>query len=527
MTRAARAGSLLAAFVLLSLTTRGLLLGVDIIDMDEAAHIVGSWELLRGRLLYTDFADNKPPLVYVYYAAAQLLLGRGMLAVRLLTTLVTVPLTAYAASAFFRHDRRGLTAGLLYLVYGAAFLGHDMLAVNCELLMLLPATWALVLVRDEADAEKPLRWAAAGFLLGVASLFKQQAAFWLPALAVAFVFASPARSRRGARAAALGALGAGFALPLLVTGLLFAWQGGAPGLLYWTVAHNFLYAANPILATEALERAAGKLLPFLLATAALWWGWRRSMPLLASRYQRLLVSGLVVLSLPPAFIGLRFFPHYFIQLYVPLALAAAPGFAEQLTRPLRGTGKAIAAYSLFVLLGFTVANGVLYLGRSAVYEETSPVFERVAERLHADRCFAGATLFVWGYAPIFYYYADLPVASRFVVPQSSLTGYVPGNTGSVAGDVATRGLIREEHWDWLMGDLERSRCTYILDTAPAALHRWQGYPLRDFPRLFDIVRERYERVGAVDRVDIYRRRGCPGPSHTRLDTGAFPREDGE
>ena len=36
---------------------------------------MGSWELLRGRLLYTDFADHKPPLLYVYYALAQLLFG--------------------------------------------------------------------------------------------------------------------------------------------------------------------------------------------------------------------------------------------------------------------------------------------------------------------------------------------------------------------------------------------------------------------------------------------------------------------
>ena len=73
-----RALSLLALFVGLSLLTRWLSLVVEVLDTDEAAHAVGSWVLLdRGRL-YTDFVDNKPPLLYAYYALGQALLGRGL-----------------------------------------------------------------------------------------------------------------------------------------------------------------------------------------------------------------------------------------------------------------------------------------------------------------------------------------------------------------------------------------------------------------------------------------------------------------
>ena len=119
---------LFALFVLVSLLTRWLSLVVEVLDMDEAAHAVGSWVLLDGGRLYTDFVDNKPPLLYGYYALAQLLLGRGLLPVHAVTAVVTVPLVALAASASFRHDRRGVAAGLLWLVYGASFLAHDMLA---------------------------------------------------------------------------------------------------------------------------------------------------------------------------------------------------------------------------------------------------------------------------------------------------------------------------------------------------------------------------------------------------------------
>jgi hypothetical protein len=71
-----------------------------------------------------DFADHKPPLVFAYYAAAQLL-GDGMLPVRLLTALLVVPLVAFCASAFFGLDRRDAAArviGRLALLAGGGLL---------------------------------------------------------------------------------------------------------------------------------------------------------------------------------------------------------------------------------------------------------------------------------------------------------------------------------------------------------------------------------------------------------------------
>ena len=119
----------------------------------------------------------------------------------------------------------------------------------------------------------------------------------------------------------------------------------------------------------------------------------------------------------------------------------------------------------------------------------------------------GGSLFVWGYAPMFYYYSGLPPASRFVVmAQSRLTGYVSGNLG-VSRD--GQGIV-PEHWDWLMADLESARATYILDTEPAGIFRWDRYPVRDFPRLATYLDRHYERLDEVDDVVIHRRRGCAG-----------------
>jgi 4-amino-4-deoxy-L-arabinose transferase-like glycosyltransferase len=492
----------MAVLVLVSLLTRAILLPVPVIDLDEAAHAVGSWELLRGGVLYQDFADNKPPLVYVYFALCQLLFGRGLLAVRLVTTLLVLPVTAWLASAALGHGRRGLAAGLLYLVFGAAFLGHDMLAVNCEVLMLLPAAGAAALVFRAERAHGPLRVAAAGALLGVAVLFKHQSGFWLPAIALAAARAS--RTWR-ARALSLAAAAAGFALPLLVTYAAFTRLSGAEGLVEWTLSQNLVYAANPIRPEEAAERAASYLLPFLLATAPLWIAWRLSNPLRPSSHERALVAALVLLSIPPAFLGFRFFPHYFVQMLWPLAVAAAPWAAAHVWPARTRLARWAVAHTAVVSVGFAAANAVLYYA-TRVYEETRPIYRQVAERLRADPCFPEATLFVWGYAPIFYYEARLPAASRFVMPQSTLTGYVAGNRGSASGLVDTRRLVRADHWSLLLRDLERRRATYVLDTSPAGLHRWR-YPMADFP-IGAYLRERYRPIADVAGVHVWRRTDC-------------------
>ena len=508
--RVPRAGRLFVLFVLVSLLTRWLSLVVEILDVDEAAHAVGSWSLLDGGRLYTDFVDNKPPLLYAYYALAQLLLGRGLFAVHVFTAVVSVPLTALAASAVFRYDRRGVAAGLLWLVYGASFLAHDMLAANAELVLLLPASWAIVLAADERRATRAMPLFVAGLLIGLATLVKHQAAFWLPALAWAALRASASAPRVSARSRTL-ALTVGFGAPLVATWAAFAATGGAHDLVYWLVWRNVLYAANPITAVGALERAASYLLPWLLATAPLWWAWSCGRPRL-DVHRRRLIDGLAALSLLSALPGFRFFPHYFVPAAFALALGAAPAVAQWSERPLARSGRVFLASTLVLATGFAAANAWLYLGGARVYRETDPVYRRVAERLEADSCFAGSRLFVWGWAPAFYYEAGLRGAqpgSRFaVLAQAGLTGYVPGNPHGARRLQSGETVPEPSHWDWLMADLERSRATYVLDTAPAGLYRWNRYPLRDYPRLDRYLAEGYERIDDVSRVSVYRRRGC-------------------
>lgn len=492
-------------FAAASFLTRAVLLGVPTVDLDEAVYLTAARELLRGGVPYVDFADHKPPLVFAYYAAAQLL-GDGMLSVRLLTVLGLVPLVAWSASAFYGHQRRGAAAGVLFLVWSAAFLGHDMLAVNCELLMLGPLALAVLALRDEAAARQPRRAFLAGLLVGLATLFKYQAAAWAPALAIGIVIAG--RRDGAARVVArLALLASGTLLPPLAAWAAFVRLGAGAEFVYWNWTHNLAYAANPASPGETGERAAAYVLPFLAATAPLWWAAWHSRRALGA-YATWLLSGLVAFSALAALLGLRLYPHYLIPLYLPLALAAAPWAADAVRRPLSPAARAFLASAAVLLAGFTLVNGYLYLVRDDVYTETHPAFARVAARLREDPCFGEGSLFVWGFSPMFYTETRLPAASRFLLVGFSLVGYVSANREATSG--GGEGMVNPEHWDWLLADLDKRRPTYVLDTAHARLGRW-GFPLEDRPLLAGFVAGSYEPLEPVEHVRIYRRRGCGAP----------------
>src|SRR5262245_36345784 len=170
---------------------------------------------MDGKLLYTDFVNNKPPFLYVYYALAQWIFGRGLIAVHLFTALFTIPFTAFGTSAFYEHSRKGIIAGLLFLLFSAAFLAHDMHSSNTEILMILPGTWALVVARDEQRAGKIFPITIAGFLLGVGVLLKYQIAAWLGPIALATGWIFWKEKRPGKWIVQMILLTIGFMLPLI------------------------------------------------------------------------------------------------------------------------------------------------------------------------------------------------------------------------------------------------------------------------------------------------------------------------
>ena len=528
-----RAIGLHALFTAIAVVTRLPFLRAGFLNVDEAAHLLGSWELLRGGRLYEDFADNKPPLVYTFYAAAQLLCGPGIQSVRVVAALVLLPLTALAAAFFFGLGRRGVAAAIAFLVASGALLASDAHVAHCEHVALLPLAWSMVVLRSPAALRRRGRLFVAGALVGIASLAKQPAAAVVGAIAVAVLLAEM-RSRRELRPSAprgaspgsasaprgpsplrassprrilvsWGALAAGFASPIAVAACLFASSGTLRSAVFWVWDYNFAHIDNPMPLADKAARlaemgalvvpaAAPLVLAALLARRLPPCGHRRRLPLLFA-----------AATFPPALLGMRLFGHYFLPLLFALALAAAPFLGASRPPRLR---RPVVAFGLFAFAVFSVVGCVVYAPAAGLVDVSRPTYERIGEVIREDERACEGPLFVWGYAPSIYTYAAGRPASRFVVPIDTLTGYLAGNDAALDGKVDTGSRIDPAHWRDLMSDLERRRPAHVVDTAPADLNRWGRFSLDRFPRLQELVRARYRTLAIVDGAVIYRRIDC-------------------
>lgn len=517
--RGHRAAGLYLLFAVVSLCTRLPFLRGGFVNMDEAAHLLGAAEWLRGGRLYVDFADNKPPLVYLYYAAAQALLGDGITSVRVLTAAVLVPLVALGAAAFFGLGRRGVAAGMAFVLASASLLASDAHAAHCEHVLLVPVALCLVVLRHPPALRSPARLFVAGALLGAATLAKQPAALFV---GVPALFTVRASLRRGESPwGRLAALALGFAGPLVVAAALFARGGTLRSAVFWIWQFNLGHIDNPMPLADLLTRAArmgGVLVP---ATAPLLFAAVRGRAHAASGHRGALPVMLAVTAFFPALLGWRLFGHYFLPLLFALSLAAAPLLGSRSPRLARARA-VLFGLGAFVPAGFAIANRWVFDPARHLADVVRPEYAHIGEALRADPCSREGSLFVWGYAPNVYVYAGARPASRFVVPIDSLTGYLAGNDAAEEGRVDTHGRIRAAHWAQLMADLHRSMPAHVVDLAPADLNRWGRWSLARFPLLDAFVRRHYHASAVVDGAVIYARNGCDGPRVAGAPRGAAP-----
>jgi len=148
---------------------------------DEATYCALAEALLDGHRLYIGAVDHKPPLIAVTYAAVLAIGGSKALPIVHAVSILVVCATAFLLSAVA--DRAGLTmaerraAAFLYVLSASTGPAKDMLAVNGEILMALPAVAAIVVAWPSPDTERRYRasawrWMAAGGLAATAALFK-------------------------------------------------------------------------------------------------------------------------------------------------------------------------------------------------------------------------------------------------------------------------------------------------------------------------------------------------------------------
>ncbi|MBK8254662.1 MAG: glycosyltransferase family 39 protein [Polyangiaceae bacterium] len=506
-----RAAATAALLVAASLVLRIAFVRVGFVNVDEAAHLLGASEVLRGGDLYLRFADNKPPLIHLFYALAQCVFGEGVFSVRMAAAIVLLPLTALGLAAYHGYRMPGLAAALAFLVASTALLPSDAHAVHCEHVMLLPLAWSIVLVRSPEARGRPARLLGVGLLTGVAFLGKQPAALCLVAHALAVLYRYPTEpkgARRHLRTAALwAALAAGFALPVIAAAAWFASNGALKDAVFWVWSYNLRHIDNPMSAADTAQRVAK--MGALVLPAALpltFAAWRASARAVNPNTERLAWL-FAWATLLPAFLGLRLFGHYFLPFLLVVALFSGPFFVERSSSRAR-TG--VIAFGLTAHLLFTLVGRAVHQPGSGLADVSNPAYERIASAVRAGSDGSEGTLFVWGYAPQIYVASGRRPASRFVVPVDTLTGYLAGNDTFEQGNIDTTDRIERTHWALLLADLRQSKPEYIVDTAPADLNHWGRFPVDRFPDLLLFLRAEYTPHVTVDGAVIYRRVGNGG-----------------
>ena len=488
------------ALVLLTVVTRlPALIHPRAID-DEAIYAVVADEIVDGGKPYRDAIERKPPLLFWTYAGVFRMMGKyNWPALHLFAlgwTLATMAGLYQAAKQLWDREA-GLAAALLYSVFGS-YATWKNLAFNGEMMMNLPLAWAWAIGMRQAPSRVRAELLVAGGLLGAAFLLKQPAAIAALPLGLYLLLPSYRRSRGVSFASAVGQaamLTLGFAGVLGLVAAILQHQGILGEAFHWTVSDHsvpYVFWNHALTATAIFVVSCA---PLLVGTALAcrklrecWVG--------KSAEQTALIGWLVVSAVGVA-AGGRFYPHYYLQLLPPLALLAAPALSDLWRKKLATTPEMWRfAVTWWTWLGVTALVFLLLQW----WELASRREPSSAGRYLAAHAGLVDRVFVWGQQPEIYLDAHCRPASRFVAT-FPLTGYVFG--GTVPG-LNTQDRIVPGAWESWQRDMKAHPPAYVVDTQT---DRDALYPVRNFPKLAELLTKDYSETFRTPTSVIYRRKG--------------------
>jgi len=289
-------------------------------------------------------------------------------------------------------------------------------------------------------------------------------------------------------------LGAGFCATLSLVTIVLWKQGILHEAFYWTIA---AHDVPHVFWQKGIENT----LTFLIACLPLIIGATMSCRYKAEIWsrrtaERTAILGLLVASAIGAAAGARFYLHYYIQLIPPLALLAAPYYAQLWSGTLQSRHwllrpRVTYTWLTLTVLVFSIAHWVVLVHRRVPCEEGRYVLTHSAPN---DR------IFVWGQDAKIYLDAHRRPACRYITT-FPLTGRIFG--GSVPG-FDTRSRILPGAWSTLEQDFARHPPTYIVDVQPDP--KTAQYPVKNFPILAKLLAEQYQPVAHTAEGVIYRMR---------------------
>jgi 4-amino-4-deoxy-L-arabinose transferase-like glycosyltransferase len=482
-------------------------------NVDETIHAAAARTLLDGGVMYRDAVDQRTPLTYYAMAAIFAVGGTNNLwAVHAVLAgviaLTGVGLCLLARRA--RHPGVGVVAAFVFAALSTnLFYASDANAAETEWFAILFTTWGAWWFWRTMTAPTLRPAFGAGVLFGLAFLSKQPAALDLVAPLVATVWLAATRRWNMITAGRVVAgLVGGF---VAVTGavlLYFAAHGALGDLIFYTWTYNVHYYGPEV---AALDRVLSALQLFVML--------RQEYPLVllaavaaaavltvrlaqfripeaerTAQPWRLYVLVWSATSLAAAASSGRGYAHYFIQCLPALSLLAAwtlvvaaswvrcrwqagPSLPHRL-------GLAGLALPLLAMAVSLVAGPLA--GRRRPVPPADPALRSAA--FITGHTTPDERIFVWGYNPDIYLYANRKPASRFLYC-SFQTGLIPWT--NLAPDKDTAYAIVPGAMKTLLGELDARRPTFIVDCSFGPHRHFSKYPIAKFPDLEAFVSAHY------------------------------------
>jgi 4-amino-4-deoxy-L-arabinose transferase-like glycosyltransferase len=508
-----------------SLWLRWPTFGFALWNVDESIHAAAARVILDGGVLYRDAIDQRTPLTYYAVAGINAIFGANNLwAVRAAIALLVAATgwLLFIAGRRLRDGGTGLVAGVLYVLLASSTLFQgDANAANTEWFVAFFSSAAAAGFLLGGSTPGRNRLVCCGLLSGCAFLSKQPALLdaGAPLAVLLYLGWREGRPRRTVLLQILAFI-AGWLAPVLLTALYFAAHGALRDAVFYTWTYNLSYYGPEITATDRLAallgpfRLIGTTQPWLLLlwVAAAVYTFHRLVqrePTPAERTGNppLLFVGLWSLTaLAGSAASGRSFDHYSIQFLAPFCLGAGLVVGHLGRNIGQGTRHVLVRTVLGLLLAVVAWNALSSAFRSRLRTLPEDPSRRVAAYIKAHSTPADA-LFVWGYHPDIYLYADRRPASRFLYA-SFLTGLIPWTNTAPERDTAyavVPGALPQ-----LLADLHKRPPLFIVDCSAGPNRFWQKYPTEHFPAFHAFLRARYRLVESHQFVPqgfrLYQRR---------------------
>lgn len=455
---------------------------------DEGIFAAVARNLNFGGVLYQDAWDNKPPMIYLTYAAIFKFFGVSMFWLRLVAAIVVLITAAviYEIMQKVLGEVRALIAAFAFGFLTSLRLIEGNLALT-EIFMILPISLAMMTVILRKFDNPSLF--AAGILLAIGSLYKQVGALEAAALGI-FLFLQTQQFWEFLKKGFV--LTSGFIVPFLVVVAYFAPKNLVGEYIFAAYTYFQIY-----LGESPRYQLFINVLKFLPIAAAIWYGLRKKLKGEVDIFHLFLLW--TAFSFLGSYFSGRTYGHYLVQAAPAVSLLLA-----SVSRQANLTGaRLLFAMSFFVPLVFLTKllftdflsggplNQVKYWsnflelvsgkkGLGAYHD----FFDRNVNAVAAARDFfetnnaRGRAAYIWGDLPWLYAASDLKNPTRYVT--SFHVFGVPGG--------------REE----VIHDLVENPPDYIIKP-PSSI----GY----FAELEKLIAEEYTLRSKVEDVAIFVKRG--------------------